>query len=302
MIHEPEVSVVLPSYNRLAHLRSAVESVLAQRFTDFELLIADDGSDADTRAWLAGLHDPRVRVFALLHSGNPSAVRNHALRAARGHYVAFLDSDDVWLPDKLGHQFAVLQSQPLCRWNYHASGRIDAAGNPATWSGVKPWQAFDGDIVEALLEVHALIATPTVMAERTLLLEAGGFDEGQCFAEDYDLWLRLAMRSPVSTLAETLALVRVHSDNYSQDRLGAHLGWARLYEKMRGLLEPPRLRRVCRRQRARSLLYVAALQRNRGQRRAAAGSLLAAIRDGWRFARWWSEVGRLAGGRLRARG
>ena len=240
-------------------------------------------------------------MLELAHSGNPAVARNAALRAARGRQVAFLDSDDLWLPEKLAHQLAAMQARPHCRWSYHPSGRIDADGKAASWAGVKPWRALEGDIVEPLLEIDAMIATPTVMAERILLLELGGFDEQQRFAEDYDLWLRLAMRSPVSACAEVLTLVRVHTDNYSQDRLGAYLGWARLYDKMQGLVDTPRLRRTCRRRRASSLLRVAAIRRNRGERVAAVTTLWRALRDGWPFLRWWQELARLVGGALHRR-
>ncbi len=240
-------------------------------------------------------------MLELAHSGNPSAVRNAGLRTARGHYVAFIDSDDLWLPDKLAHQLDAMRARAGCRWNYHQSGRIDERGNPASWAGVQPWRGLEGDIVEPLLEMDALIATPTVMAERPLIMELGGFDEQQRFAEDYDLWLRLALRSPVSALAETLTLVRVHSDNYSQDRLGAWKGWTRLYDKMQALMTTPRLRRICRQRRAACLLKVAALQHHRRQRRDALASLWRSADAGWPFLRWWGELMRVAARGLRAR-
>src|ERR1700732_1465702 len=103
----PVVSIILPTFNRLKYLRPAIDSVFAQTLADWELLIADDGSDEETRAYLEHLGGlPRVKLIWLAHSGNPSAVRNAALREARGDYIAFLDSDDVWLPSKLERQVA----------------------------------------------------------------------------------------------------------------------------------------------------------------------------------------------------
>jgi len=115
----PTVSIVLPTFNRLPYLRAAVDSVFAQSFQDWELIIADDGSDAETSAYLqtvAGM--PRVKLLCLPHTGNPPAVRNAALREAHAEYVAFLDSDDIWLPRKLESQLASLRCRPTRKWSY----------------------------------------------------------------------------------------------------------------------------------------------------------------------------------------
>jgi glycosyltransferase involved in cell wall biosynthesis len=292
---EPCVSVVLPTCNRLGHLRTAVASVLAQTCSDFELIIADDGSGEETRVFLQRLaNEPKVRVLWLAHSGAPSVVRNAAIRAARGRYLAFLDSDDVWLPEKLARQLALMRARPECAWSYHPCGRIDAAGREASSAGVRPWRAFEGDIVGPLLEIDAMIATPAVMVERTLVERVGAFDEGQRFCEDYDLWLRLALDSDAAVVDERLALIRVHDDNFSQDRLGAHLGWVRLYGKMLRLVPDAPLRAICRRRRALSSLSVASARWQRGGRGEALRDLLASMRDGWCFAPWWRQASALA--------
>ena len=93
----PGVSVILPAFDRLVFLEAAVDSVLAQTYADWELVIADDGSAPQTRAYLQGVHDARVRILWLAHCGNPGRVRNAALAVATGRYVAFLDSEDVCL-------------------------------------------------------------------------------------------------------------------------------------------------------------------------------------------------------------
>ncbi|HSY94564.1 MAG TPA: glycosyltransferase family 2 protein, partial [Steroidobacteraceae bacterium] len=97
----PAVSIIVPTFNRLRLLRRSLASVFEQTFEDWELLIADDGSGPDARAYLEALDDPRVKVLWLSHSGKPAVARNAALRAAQGEYVAFLDSDDLWVPAKL---------------------------------------------------------------------------------------------------------------------------------------------------------------------------------------------------------
>src|SRR3954470_20897049 len=105
------VSIVVPTFNRLDYLRPALASVFAQTWNDWDLVIADDGSDDDVRAYLHDLEleqRPRVRVLSLPHRGNPAAVRNAALHVATGTYVAFLDSDDLWAPRKLELQLDAL--------------------------------------------------------------------------------------------------------------------------------------------------------------------------------------------------
>src|SRR5229473_5509224 len=129
----PAISIILPTFNRLKYLRLTVDSVFAQTFVDWELLVADDGSDEETRAYLKGLESlPRVKLIWLSHSGNPSAVRNAALREARGDYIAFLDSDDMWMPTKLERQIDALRVSSDRRWIYTGYVRIGDAGETKT--------------------------------------------------------------------------------------------------------------------------------------------------------------------------
>src|SRR5512140_1543143 len=115
----PLVSIVLPTFGRLHYLRLTVGCIQRQSFEDWELLVADDGSDAQTREYLHALGtESRVKVIWLEHTGVPAIVRNAALREARGEYVAFLDSDDLWKPQKLARQIRTLQARPECQWSY----------------------------------------------------------------------------------------------------------------------------------------------------------------------------------------
>src|ERR1700730_11400082 len=200
----PAVSIILPTFNRLKYLRSAVDSVFAQTLADWELLIADDGSDEETKAYLKGLGSlPRVKLIWLSHSGNPSAVRNAALREARGDYIAFLDFDDMWMPAKLERQIDVLRTGSHCGWIYTGYVRIDDAGKADSLPSPKPWIPCRGAIVEQLLRLEAAVATAAVLVERRLLEQAGGFDEELLMFEHYDLWLRLAHYNEVQVIHET---------------------------------------------------------------------------------------------------
>jgi glycosyltransferase involved in cell wall biosynthesis len=284
----PAVSVILPTYNRNRWLEIAVDSVLAQTFTDWELIVADDGSDETTKAYLRGLEPrPNVRVLWLTHSGNPSRVRNAALRGARGKYVAFLDSDDTWSPRKLEAQLAALQSAPACRWSYTSCDRIDADGDllPSALQPTTPVR--DGFIFEPLLAHEAWAAMPTVVAERTLVEEIGGFDEEQLYGEFHDLCLRLAMRSEVRALPGVFCSVRNHDDHYSANRVAALFAWMRLYERFCVLAPTARGRACSARLRARAALDLAALLAAREDFRSVWRTLRAGQVLSWRHPGLW---------------
>jgi glycosyltransferase involved in cell wall biosynthesis len=264
----PTVSIVLPTFNRLQFLRAAVDSVFQQTFSDWELILADDGSNIETLAFLSELEScAQVRLLRMTHSGNPSAVRNAAIRVARGRYVAFLDSDDVWFPDKLRLQVAAHATFANRRWSYTALARIDAAGLPMRDGLGLNWRPHEGDIFEPLLTLAAAVATPTVMIERQLLLEIGGFDEQQAYFEDYDLWLRLSLQSKVILVNVPLALIRNHNEHYSSDRISVYEARFRLLDKNSVHASSPRLRdalRIARATTAGSLALVAAAAGMRG--------------------------------------
>ena len=204
----PAVSILMPTFDRLEFVPPAIESVFAQTFTEWELIIADDGSGAETKAYLQSLHHPRIKVLWLPHSGRPPVARNAALRAARGEYVAFLDSDDLWLPRKLELQVASLRRQPARRWGGTAFALVDAAGAPVA-AAHAGWPAVSGRVRDRLL-TDAVIATPSVIATRSLLEQVGPLDEELVMNDDGDLWLRFAAVSELDGIDEPLTLVRRH--------------------------------------------------------------------------------------------
>lgn len=287
MSPEPLVSVIIPSFNRAAYLRQAVNSVLEQTYSRWELIVADDGSTDGTADYLAALDDRRVRVVRREHCGNPAAVRNAGIAVARGEYVAFLDSDDAWLPEKLAAQVARFRACPECGWGYTGFSRMDAEGrplaNPAHWR----WVPYDGSVFERIVRLEAIVATPTVMVRRRLLVDVGGFDEAIVHAEDYELWTRLALRSDVCVEPRPLSLVRVHEGAHTWNRVAANLAWAQLYRKVAPRIADPRLRTFCRTKRVDCLLSVVATHRRRGETAAATRVLLRVGWIGFRHPRWW---------------
>jgi len=282
----PQVSIVLPSYNRVQYLRHAVDSVLAQTFQDWELLVADDGSGAETASYLTELDTlPQIKVLRLAHSGNPSVVRNAALRAARGAYVAFLDSDDLWLPTKLEMQIAMHRSCAARRWSYVAMERIHEDGSLMQGEPQRPTPA--GAIFEQLLTLVADVSLSSVVAERALLQQVGCFDEGQQFFEDIDLFLRLSLHSDVSVVTQPLVRMRSHAQHYSADRMGMHEGRARLLDKMQPFAEQLGMGAILRRQQDRNNADVARLHAVAGRRREALRWLWRARAGAWHEGRWW---------------
>ena len=295
----PTVSVILPSFNRLRFLVPAVESVFDQTCEDWQLVIADDGSSRDTLRYLESIAGDRVTLIELPHSGNPSGVRNAAIKVAVGRYLAFLDSDDIWAPSKLARQLTALQSRPDSRWCYTACGHIDARGDPLP-RNKRAISRPQGWIFEDLLTLKIGIAMPTVFAEKKLVDEVGGFDEEQRFGEFHDLCLRLALRAAVVALDEPLCWVRTHDEHYSSDQIGDQAGWMRLYEKMSKLATTPRLVRYCKKMRAITSLKLAREHAAASEFGSALATLTSAVKYSWRFPNWWWGV--LKGGmRLVAR-
>jgi len=290
----PLVSIILPTFNRPLCLREAMTSVFEQTCADWELVVADDGSAAETTDYLRSIRDPRVTVQWLQHCGNPGRVRNAALRVARGRYVAFLDSDDCWAAQKLEKQLAALRSAEDRRWCYTAIAHVDEDGHPSLNEERAPWIPYEGDILEPLLELRAMVATPTVLAERALVESVGAFDESLLFCEYLDLWIRLAARSPVAVVDEPLVRVRDQRDRYSANRVGDYEGQVRFFGKMAETLAAPRLRAIARRRRAAATLVLAGIHVDAGRRMQVGRTLGQAARFSWQYPDWWWSAAKTA--------
>lgn len=207
----PLISVIIPTFNRAAWVREAVDSVLAQTFQDFELIVVDDGSTDATGEGLMAYGD-RLRHLVQDRQG-VSAARNRGLDLAQGEWIAFLDSDDLWLPQKLETQVAFLNRHPqaeICQteeiWIRHGR-RVNPRNKHR-----KP----AGDIFVPSLTL-CLVSPSAVMLKRSLLEEVGFFDTSLPACEDYDLWLRISCRKPVFLIEEPLVVKRGgHPDQLSR--------------------------------------------------------------------------------------
>jgi glycosyltransferase involved in cell wall biosynthesis len=203
-------SVIIPTFNRAAFLREAIDSVLAQTAKDFELIVVDDGSTDHTRELVAEYGD-RIRYLFQSNAG-ASAARNFGFHHAAGNFIAFLDSDDLWLPKKLARQMEWMAVHPNLLLCY----------TDEIWirRGVRVNQklihAKAGGWIYPLCLPRCIISPSSVLMRRELFEAAGWFDEQLPVCEDYELWLRVASRFEVGFIPEPLIVKRGgHSDQLS---------------------------------------------------------------------------------------
>jgi glycosyltransferase involved in cell wall biosynthesis len=276
------VSVVVPTYNRADLLSKAVDSALGQTYEDIELIVVDDGSSDCTLDMLAGYADPRLRVVSLDHSGIPGKVRNAGVRVARGEFVAFLDSDDIWLPTKLERQVEVLMRSPTVGLVCSNARVIDDHGAELDHRYLAEEIEARGTELEELLRVNFIINSSAIV-RRTLVEAVGCFSESSDLRalEDYDLWLRIAAASEVAYLPDALILYREHPGSVRRDAIRReHLtGLLTIMDNFEEALhEDDRKLALIRARRAELLVRLAVAQRAEVGLRAAVRSLLAAMK------------------------
>lgn len=278
----PAVSVIIPTYNRASLVCEAVASVARQTFRDYEVIVVDDGSTDETAERVGGL-PVAVRYFRQANAGAARA-RNAGIEAARGEWVAFLDSDDLWREDKLAICLDAVRASgsPVL---FHATAEIDERGQPVPG---RSRRAMGGWILEPLFR-HCFVHTPTVVVRRSVLTEVGGFDERLPVCEDYHLWLRLASRYPFHYVPLPLTFRRVHRKRLSKrdmcysTRCKAQM-LARFYEEEGGRdLLPPE----CAHRRLARAYYTAGKMHLRARRFREAQALLA---KALAYRRWSPKV------------
>jgi glycosyltransferase involved in cell wall biosynthesis len=206
----PLVTVVIATYNRQGLVDQAIASVLAQTYPYWELIVADDGSRDDTVAGIRSLPDPRIRVLELPHTGVIATVRNAGVEAGTGSWVSFLDSDDVWMPHKLEEQLDLLEREKR-RWAYGGFELMNERGETIS-NKAGSYSAISGWIIKPLLRCEASVNIGSLIVERALFEEIGGFDTEPLlnFREDYDLALRLAMKAEAGASSAVVMRVREH--------------------------------------------------------------------------------------------
>ena len=230
---DPSVSVIIPAYNVASYLRESVESVLNQTFSDYEIILINDGSP-DTAEMERVIEPYRDKIVYLLQENQGAgAARNKGLRAARGRYVAFLDGDDVWLPSFLSEMVSLLNSDrgyDLVYANALLFGESSVAG--LTYMDTNP---SSGEVTcESLLAERCNIITSGVLARKQPIIELGMFDESLQNSQDFDLWVRMAKRpgARMSFLRKVLLKQRHRPGSLASDSIKSVEGQLRVLAKV----------------------------------------------------------------------
>lgn len=218
MLNAPALSVLLAVYNDERFVAEAIDSILAQDFSNFELLVLDDGSDDGTPGIVQNYadRDRRIRLIRETHHGHASSL-NRLLAEARAPLVARMDADDICLPTRFGKQVAFLEANPDYGVLGCETAYIDENGRPAANRNSR-WVHRHEDLLQVLEEGPPL-AHPAVMMRLQLVRAVGGYREAFRHSEDYDLWLRLSTVTKMANLPETLLLYRLHSNQLSDKYL-----------------------------------------------------------------------------------
>ncbi|MGC9528715.1 MAG: glycosyltransferase, partial [Limnospira sp.] len=207
----PVISVVIPVYNGEKTIRETVESVLKQTFTDFELLIIDDGSTDSTPAILSSFTDPRLQVLSYPNAGL-AASRNRGISGATGQYISFIDADDLWTPDKLEAQLQALTNNPEAAVAY---SWVDVIDDSSQWVRPGGHLTVNGNAYPYLLLKNFLENGSNALICKSAIDRTGNFDESLKASEDWDFYLRLAKHYPFVAVQSVQILYRESATSMS---------------------------------------------------------------------------------------
>ena len=230
----PLISVVIPTYNRSSLVSKAIASVLGQTFTNIEIIVVDDSSTDATSDILTAQFAGKIIYLQHQHNSGLSAARNTGIKASRGEYVAFLDDDDEWLPEKLKLQIQIIQQNTAVGLVY--CGYTQVAENGSVIRQIRPEKR--GFILPDLLEDNYITGSASaVLIKREVLDKAGYFDENLTACEDWDLWIRIARRCPIDYTDNILVAYKIHADNMHKDLFKMEQNTARVLDKYRSLMD-----------------------------------------------------------------
>ncbi len=266
-----DVSVVIPTRNRGHLLATTLRSVLRQRGVDVEVIVVDDASADQTAHVTREFDDARLQMLRHATPRGPNAARNTGARKARGEWLAFIDDDDLWAPDKLARQLGAAVDTG-CDWAY--AGSVNVNERLEVIHGVPP--PTPAQAVAALSHYNAIPASASnVIVRRAAFVTAGGFNETLRVCEEWDLWIRLARGGPPACVPRPLVAYRMHAGNASLDA-SAIIEGARAIERLHGATVDW----------GRFHCWVAQLCMRRGRRGAALGQYArAALKGGGRHVR-----------------
>ena len=213
--NKPTVSIIIPTYNRRQSIGRSVRSVLNQTYQDFELIIVDDGSTDNTKELVADFNDERIRYVRHEENKGEAAARNTGIKAARCDYIAYQDSDDEWLPEKLARQIELLENaSPEVGVIY--TGFWKAENHKRTYVPFSWVSQKNGDIHKELLKGN-FIGSPVVLIKKECFNKVGLFDERLRNLVDWEMWLRISKYYHFKYIDEPLVIAHYHSDNVSSN-------------------------------------------------------------------------------------
>ncbi|NJK99014.1 MAG: glycosyltransferase [Spirulinaceae cyanobacterium RM2_2_10] len=207
----PVISIIIPVYNGERTISATINSVLAQTFTDFEIIVINDGSRDRTVEAVASITDPRIQLYSYPNARQATS-RNRGIRHAQGDFFAFLDADDLWTADKLADQLAALQAYPEAGLAYSWTDYIDE-GDRFVQAGRH--QTINGDARAALLANNFIENGSNPLVRRSAIEATGEFEASLPPAEDWDYWLRLADHYPFAAVPKPQILYRLSSTSSS---------------------------------------------------------------------------------------
>lgn len=210
----PRVSVIIPTYNRKDYVQEAIDSVLAQTYTDYEIIVVDDGSTDGTGEALQARYGDRIRYVWQENQGE-SVARNRGIEMAQGEFIATLDSDDLWLPRKLEKQVAHLMEHVETGAVICQGQAIDEQGHILPDVEVLGARTTAEDLtLDALLSINTISAPSTMLVgRRSVFMSSGGYDPAIRYGEDWDFCIRLRAKAYIDQVAEVLCLIRYHRDS-----------------------------------------------------------------------------------------
>jgi glycosyltransferase involved in cell wall biosynthesis len=215
----PTVSVIIPAYNRADYIQETVNSVLSQTYTDYEIIVINDGSTDQTEEALRPFIENGSIRYIWQENQGEAASRNHAMRLAQGRYYAFLDSDDLFLPAKLEKQVAFLDAHPEVGLVHSSFIKFSEDGPDLGFRDMSP---LTGNIYpKILMDWSRLIVPSTVMVRASVIADVGDFDLNVGWGPDQEMWRRISRKYPIGVIPEALSKYRVHPGNISANKVPA---------------------------------------------------------------------------------
>jgi glycosyltransferase involved in cell wall biosynthesis len=211
----PAISIIIPTFNRQELLSNAITSALRQTLQDFEIIVVDDGSNQDVANCIAALKDSRIKYLRLETNQGEAVARNTAMEQATGEYIAFLDDDDEWLPQKLEVQLRLMRTaSPDVAGVYSGFYWVDWPSRQVVGRRAFP---TNGDFRKSLRKKNVVGTPSTVLLRRECLTEIGRFDRSIAYGVDHDLWIRIAAKYRLQYIPELLVRCHIHNERLSNN-------------------------------------------------------------------------------------